>query len=721
MWGGSGDGRDASIVPHAVDRIRVLYRGPRHGIAVGGLSAVLAVAAVIAFPSTPHARAATDPLIAAATSTYTVDPDDRAVHVTVDIKFTDKKPNTAQVIYYYRDFTWGVQPEATSIRVSDASGTLKSTVKKKPLRTVGTRIYFVYLEVSFSLRRNLFYGQSTPIRISYDLAGAPRSSSPVRVGQAFATFPVWASGQDGRAKVKVVVPKGFSVRTEHSPIDSTSAADGSTVLTAAPAIAQDFWVLVTAERESSYVVDSISIGRGLEVRLESFPEDTEWASKASETLRRALPELGDLIGLPWGSQAQLTVRERFVLDLATVPKIGYSPGAEYSANRHPSSDRIDASESLDPLTILGDVALAWFDDELVRGRWIGEGLAQEYAAQGLAALDGGTFVPDEPKSDAPGRMELDLWDFPAFPRAGDFRVTAKESLDRERYGRNASWYVAHQLVEEVGIEKMRTILDLMANDRIAYRGAGEPESVTAAEDWRRLLDLVEEVGGSTTAEALFRELALTTLQTAQLDERAGARDAYKALLADGHGWLPPLYVREPMDQWLFEGAQSAIADAHEVLDLRARVEAAAASAGVTSGPALKEAYQSATDGFDAAKAKGEADLTALAALGDARAVLDAPRDFVMTVGLYDEKPEDGYEIAVSAYERDDPVAALASAEAVVATLKAAPEIGRQRLLLAAGAVVVVLVVLLLFILLWRRRRRRRLRSGALPSEDQLPL
>ena len=705
-------------MPPPFDWIRVLCRGPRRGAAVGGLSALLAVAAVIGAPSTPHARAAADPLIAAATSTYTVDPEDRAVHVKIDIKFTDKKPNTARVIYYYRDFTWGVQPEATSIRVSDASGTLKSTVKKKPLHTVGTRIYFVYLEVSFSLRRNLFYGQSASIRISYDLTGAPRSSSPVRVGQAFATFPVWASGQDGRAKVKVVVPKGFTVFTEHSPIDSTSAADGSTVLTASPAIVQDFWVLVTAERESSYTVESIPVGPGLEVRLESFPEDTEWASQVKETLRNGLPQLADLIGVPWGSQAQLVVREHFILDLATVPKLGYAPGGEYSANRHPSSERIDASESLDPLTILADVALAWFDDDLVDGRWMGEGLAQEYAAQGLAALEGGTFVPDKPKSDAPGRMELTLWDFPTFPRSGDFRVTAKESLDRERYGRNASWYVAHKLVEEVGVEKMRTILDLIANDRIAYRGAGEPETVTPTADWQRLLDLVEEVGGSTTAETLFRDLALTTFQTAQFDERTGARDAYHGLLAAGADWLPPLYVREPMSGWRFEDAQSAIADAHGVLDLRARVESAAASVGVTNGPALKEAFQSATDGFDAAKAIGEADLKALAALGEARAALDAPRDFVMTVGLYDATPEKSYDIAVDAYRSDDPAAALATAEAVSATLREAPEIGRQRLLLAAGAVLVVFLVLLLIALMWRRRRRRR-RSAALPSEDQL--
>ena len=53
--------------------------------------------------------------------------------------------------------------------------------------------------VTVGLGSDLYFGESTQVRIQFDLpAGKPRSGSNVRVGPAFATFLAWAFGDQGK-------------------------------------------------------------------------------------------------------------------------------------------------------------------------------------------------------------------------------------------------------------------------------------------------------------------------------------------------------------------------------------------------------------------------------------------------------------------------------------------------------------------------------------------
>ena len=62
------------------------------------------------------------------------------------------------------------------------------------------------LEVTF--RNGLFYRQTTKVRVTFDLpGGAPRSTSPVRVGSAFATFVAWAFGDIGRTDAQPILAR----------------------------------------------------------------------------------------------------------------------------------------------------------------------------------------------------------------------------------------------------------------------------------------------------------------------------------------------------------------------------------------------------------------------------------------------------------------------------------------------------------------------------------
>ena len=84
-------------------------------------------------------------------------------------------------------------------------------------------------------------------------------------------------------------------------------------------------------------------------------------------------------------------------------------------------------------------------------------------------------------------------------------------------------------------------------------------------DSRRLLDLMQQLGGSTAAPALFGQYVLRPEDAAQLPARAAARDQYAALVAAGAGWTPPYPVRAAMSDWDFAAATTRIQAATAIL------------------------------------------------------------------------------------------------------------------------------------------------------------
>src|SRR5204863_8973987 len=109
-------------------------------------------------------------------------------------------------------------------------------------------------------------------------------------------------------------------------------------------------------------------------------------------------------------------------------------------------------------------------------------------------------------------------------------------------------------------------------------------------------------------EGVLKANVLTSTQAETLAPRTKARAEYAALLAAGGGWAPPAAVREPMAVWDFATAEKRMTAATQVLDLRAKVEAAEQAAGVAPSPALKTAYEGAAASFDDALAVGNDEL-----------------------------------------------------------------------------------------------------------------
>ena len=156
----------------------------------------------------------------------------------------------------------------------------------------------------------------------------------------------------------------------------------------------------------------------------AWPEDDDWESTVSETLRAGLPGLRALIGLDWPVAHDLNVRER------------YTPALEgYAGVFFEEDQRIDVSEDLDPVVIVHEASHAWFNDELFDERWIYEGLAEEYAWRVLTGVgvDAGD-APGRPKLDDPARVDLVAWSYP-------FVIRDQETDDREHYGYDTSFWV----------------------------------------------------------------------------------------------------------------------------------------------------------------------------------------------------------------------------------------------------------------------------------------
>ena len=617
------------------------------------------------------AYAADDELSLASTSSYALVPDKGLVHVTVDVTATNNKPNLVQQVpggtrttrYIYDAAAIAVHAEATDIRAS--AGTRALTTKV----TAGDG--YTRLQVNF--RGDLQYNQSTGFRVEYDLpGGAARSDSDIRVGSAFATFYAWAFGD--RGDVSIVIPAGFEVETSGSTVAET-IKDGVTTLTATGiADPNEWYAVIVADRRDSLTRDRLDLEGGEHVVVRAWPEDVEWRTRVRDLLRLGLPVLVEKIGLDWPVEGDLEVAE-----VHTPLLEGYA-GVFYTAE-----DRIEISEDLDELTIVHEASHAWFNSNLWVGRWINEGFADEYAARVLDEVSVGGLRPDTVSPTSDGALDLNLWTHPG-------RIADNETDQREHFGYEASWTVVGTLLDEIGEESMRAVLAAANASEAAYRGAGEPETVTIKNDWRRFLDLLQEAGGSDGAEETFRRWVVSTEQEALLNARREARAAYASLVDAGEGWLPGYVIRDPLGRWEFGRATNGIAEASAILAFRDDIAARAAELAVAPPSSLREAYEGATEGLGSVRNLAMAQLATATDLDAAADLAAAERDVFTSIGLIGEDPGAALTAAAAAFSGGDTAGADAAADSLTALMTGAADAGRTRALVGglAGAGVLAL-------------------------------
>ena len=605
------------------------------------------------------------------------------IRVTVDVTAVNRKPNAvnggAITRYFYDGVNLGVQPEATHFRATQDGTAVK----------VATADRDGYRLVTVLFRRDIYYKETAKVRLTFDLpAGKPRSASDVRVGTAFATFVAWAFGDKGT--VRVEVPKGFEVTASGSELTPSTGSDGQQVLTARTAASLDWYAWVNARNDEGLTREQLALAGGDRIVVRGWPEDPRWRDRVTSVLASAVPDLVKRIGLPWPVDGPLTVIEV------------YTPLLEGYAGLYDSAtDQITISEELDDATIVHEASHAWFNARLFTERWINEGLAEEYASRVLAAGGGDAAAPDAVKRTAAAAFPLNEWPPPA-------PISDKASDAREEYGYDASWTVVRAILAETGEDGLRRVFRAADEGTTAYVGDATPERTSLPGDWRRFLDLTEEVGGATSATALITQWAAAPDAQASLTARVAARRDYHALVAAGGTWAAPVVVRLAMDAWAFDRAGEAMGGADAVLDRRDEMMLQAADEGLTPADTLEAAYEAAASAaaLDDALALVDATATSLDEVAAARTAAEQPRDWLTSLGLDGEDPAAGLTAARVAWQAGDLEQATVLADQAVAALAAAPGNGRTRVLVVGGGAVALVLVLGLAVVFARRRRRR---------------
>jgi hypothetical protein len=642
------------------------------------VATVVALTASLAPAVARPVAAAGDALTLSAATTYTLQPANHVVRVSLDLTATNNKPNTTAggivTRYFYQGARLAIQAEARNVRATTGATRLAATVKPGD--------GYAILEVHF--KDGLFYQQSTTVRITFDLPGGlPRSKSDIRVGTAFATFIAWAFGDSG--SVRIVVPADFDVATTGSfLIRSTSG--GSIVFSAGGIQDVGSWyAVVNADRKAGLTSDRIDLAGGEHIVIQAWPEDRLWRKQVKALLADGLPELVRLTGLDWPVASDLQIAEV------------HTPLLEgYAGVFFENQAKIEVSEDLDDLTIIHEASHAWFNGNLFKDRWINEGLADTYAARTLDVIRSGGWAPESVNPKDAAAVPLADWTHPG-------RINDAATNAREQYGYNASWTVIRSLVNEIGVGGMHTVLQAAKDHTIAYVGAVAPEKADGVVDWEQFLDLLDETAGSTTADDLFRRWVVDPADLPTLDARATARIAYQGLVDAGHGWLPPASVRIPMSGWDFAEAGRQIPVAAAVLATRDQIAALASQIGVAPPGDLRSAYETATDSMASVQGRADSELAAARALVAAHAAAARPRDTLVSIGLMGESPDAALAAASSAFQAGAADAA-SRAQSVTAMLDGAAAVGQSRVTTGIGALVIItlLVIAALFVIPRRR-------------------
>ncbi|MFL5725225.1 MAG: hypothetical protein ACJ77F_02710 [Chloroflexota bacterium] len=650
----------------------------------------------------PPAQAPDDGLSLVSASTYTLDSEKSVVHVSVSVTAENTKPNlvrqtptgTLTTRYFFESASIAVQPEATSVGASAAKTQLTTALAPDE--------GFAHLRIDFP--KDLYFGESIAFTVGWDLpGGAARSESDIRVGSAFATFPAWAFGD--RGDVEILVPNGYDVETSGSPTQESAAGGVTTISATGIDDTAEWYALVVADRHDALTQDRLDLADGEHLVIRAWPEDDEWRTRVSGLLDVGLPALVAKLGLAWPVEGDIEV-----VEVHTPLLEGY--GGVFLTDEH----RIEISEDLDELTIVHEASHAWFNADLFVGRWIDEGLADEYASRVLDDVSNGGLRPESVARTDSGAVGLNDWAHPG-------RIADAETEARETYGYNAAWTAMRAIVAATGEEAMRDVLAAGRKRETAYVGAEPVETLPTAADWRRFLDLLEERGHAAGVEPIFRRWVVNADEAALLDDRSAARAAYAELLEEGDGWRPAWAVREPLGRWAFPTAKAAIDAAERVLETRDAIDAAAAKLDVEPPASLRTAYEGERSDIASVQALADRQLAMTAGLAEARSRVAADRPPLTILGLLGSDPDRELATAGSAFSEGDLEAADADLAEIDEAFDAAVERGRERMAAGgiAGAGLVAIGGAAFFA---ARRGRRRLvarRAELTPARGSAPL
>ncbi|HEY7591414.1 MAG TPA: hypothetical protein VH723_10500 [Candidatus Limnocylindrales bacterium] len=664
-----------------------MIRRPGRRLPIVGVAVAAALAGLVAPPLAAPAVAASD-LTILADAVYEVAPDDHVVRVRVDLVARNHLRDTATRRYYFDRAFLAVPPGATAIRISSPTG-------RPTVRVTRNRADHQLLAIAFGQR--IAAGKAARLTLTFelpDVGDAARTSTAVRVGQAFASFPVWAFGYPNGvagSSVRVIVPAGYEVRLAAGDLPApTTDAGGRTVFDTGPlpdATAFSAWFV--AERPVAPLEKRLQPsvnGRPAAINLRAWPDDAAWAGRVGGLVERALPELGGLIGLAWPYASPLAIEE------------SVGPEGGHAGAFDPAAGRIEVAWHADSFVVLHEAAHAWFNGRLLADRWANEAFASYYAVAVAGRIDEAVVRPELAEGLLRGRIPLNAWS------PSDATDPARRA--GEGYAYAASFALATQIAERAGLDGLREVWGAAA-------AGNEPV------DWRRLLDLLEARTGQ-KYDDLWRAWVVRDADVALLDARQAARERYDAVVRAAGPWQLPAAVTDALAAWQFDRAATLMDEADAILARREELRAAAGAAGLRLPARLETVFESDA-GFAAATAEADAEAATIDAIAAAEAARPRSTDPLQQVGLFGADPAADLAAAREAFAVGDLAAAADGASDAYVAWSGAGDTGRGRLLASIGAAILALLALVVG---WPRARawldERRDRSTDAAAEPPAP-
>ncbi len=653
------------------------------------LLALLFATGLLAMPGiapVAEVRAATPDLTIVSDARYDVQPTKHRVRVTLALTLTNHLKDTVTKRYYFDKAFLAVLPGVSGYSFTWAGAgnpTIHETRKTKD-----------YTVLQLNLAGRIYSGKTATYTLRFYIADkGGKATRDIRIGDSLVSFPVWAFATDDTAgsSATVVFPAGFQVEVEQGAIPApTVDSTGRTIFRSGRLDKPlTFFAFLVGDRPGAYLSRTVSptvLGKAAPLTIRSWPDDAAWDKRVGGLVERALPVLGDEIGLPWPRRDPLVVQEA----------VSRSTGG-YAGLFDPEAGRVEVAYYATDFVVLHESAHGWFNGALLADRWANEAFASYYGLEAAGVLKvkatGDQLTPALEKA----RIPLNAWG-----------SVGRETAATEDYAYAASLTLARAIAERAGPDALKAVwADASARVGAYQPPAGSPvESVDGPPDWRGLLDLLEARTGK-SFEDLWRTWVARTEDLPLLDARSAARTRYDAVVTQAAEWRLPSPIRAALRAWQFEDATAMLDLASDVLDQRTAVESAATVAGLEAPDALRTAFEG-DDGFDDAIAEADAEFQTIERYTEAVAVRPAGSDLFLTLGLWDEDPEADLAASRDAFARGDLSAAAASAGEAAATWSGAEGLGRGRVISLLILALAALISLVLIMVWWRSRHRRRL-------------
>ena len=369
----------------------------------------------------PIASADWDQNIIEIDAAYEVIPEEMVVHVSKEFTFSNHDSDTRFWRGYYSNLNYKLPDSIENIRVYDDDDDMNffKTDEK-------------YGYYTFEFNKNVWYDKSYTFTVEYDIVTHKNT----------AAFHISENGDN--TKVTVSIPNEYEVFIDRNDYTKTQHSDVNTY-TFNKGLNWDKPSFVDAVyiTEMQSIKDTVHLKeKDVEIKIEFWDGEDEWANEMMRTAIESLPVLEDVSGLSYPTEYDITIKQATLADT-----LGYG-----GANNDVEGIILLHTENYE--TLIHELAHYWTRECNFEAIWMDEGYANLYT---YLVLD--QTHPD----DAAARKELYFEQYETMKPTHDISLSdwkVPDSFNSENandvdYGYKKSFVLAYNKYENEGLESIQ--------------------------------------------------------------------------------------------------------------------------------------------------------------------------------------------------------------------------------------------------------------------------